>query len=136
MLCPLRTDALRHLRNCLGHLPTNFREHCMQVQCRSQASCSHFWNVVLKSFMNVCFQVIQAEDALNLNALLLSGNSSKLFSTDLTRKRMPPMTSSILMTINKCEFSVIRFGRFCTRGRHRCSFLLNLNIISICRCHI
>ncbi|PIO55347.1 hypothetical protein TELCIR_23267 [Teladorsagia circumcincta] len=53
----------------------------------------------------VTHKVIQAEDALNLNALLLSGNSSKLFSTDLTRKRMPPMTSSILMTINKCEFS-------------------------------
>ncbi|CAI4228944.1 unnamed protein product [Auanema sp. JU1783] len=45
-------------------------------------------------------KVIQAEDALNLNALLLSGNSNKLFSPD-PRKRIPPMTSSILMTINK-----------------------------------
>lgn len=42
-----------------------------------------------------------AEDALNLNALLLSGNTSKLFNVDANRKRMPPMTSSILMTINK-----------------------------------
>ncbi|ULU01928.1 hypothetical protein L3Y34_001901 [Caenorhabditis briggsae] len=46
-------------------------------------------------------KVIMAEDALNLNALLLSGNTSKLFNVDANRKRMPPMTSSILMTINK-----------------------------------
>uniref|UniRef100_A0A8L8JXM9 BED-type domain-containing protein n=1 Tax=Heligmosomoides polygyrus TaxID=6339 RepID=A0A8L8JXM9_HELPZ len=80
---------------------------CKQCLYSTKSVFSTNLKVHLRSHHRADYEkVIQAEDALNLNALLLSGNSSKLFSTDLTRKRMPPMTSSILMTINKCEFSM------------------------------
>ncbi|CAJ0578839.1 unnamed protein product, partial [Mesorhabditis spiculigera] len=41
-------------------------------------------------------KVIEAEDALNLNALLLSGNTGRG-----QKRQLPPMTTSILQTINK-----------------------------------
>ncbi|KHJ80521.1 hypothetical protein OESDEN_19804 [Oesophagostomum dentatum] len=75
---------------------------CKQCLYSTKSVFSTNLKVHLRSHHRADYEkVIQAEDALNLNALLLSGNSGKLFSTDLTRKRMPPMTSSILMTINK-----------------------------------
>ncbi|KJH44780.1 hypothetical protein DICVIV_09184 [Dictyocaulus viviparus] len=75
---------------------------CKQCLYSTKSVFSTNLKVHLRSHHRADYEkVIQAEDALNLNALLLSGNSSKLFTTDLTRKRMPPMTSSILMTINK-----------------------------------
>uniref|UniRef100_A0A1I7X1E7 BED-type domain-containing protein n=1 Tax=Heterorhabditis bacteriophora TaxID=37862 RepID=A0A1I7X1E7_HETBA len=75
---------------------------CKQCLYSTKSVFSTNLKVHLRSHHRADYEkVIQAEDALNLNALLLSGNSSKLFSTDLSKKRMPPMTSSILMTINK-----------------------------------
>ncbi|GMT18638.1 hypothetical protein PFISCL1PPCAC_9935 [Pristionchus fissidentatus] len=47
-------------------------------------------------------KVIEAEDQLNLNALLLSGNAAAgLAGKDNRKRSLPPMTSSILMTISK-----------------------------------
>ncbi|CAJ0942339.1 unnamed protein product, partial [Mesorhabditis belari] len=46
-------------------------------------------------------KVIEAEDALNLNALLLSGNAGGLLGGRAQKRQLPPMTSSILHTINK-----------------------------------
>lgn len=47
-------------------------------------------------------KVIEAEDQLNLNALLLSGNAAAgLGGKDNRKRSLPPMTSSILMTISK-----------------------------------
>ncbi|VDL84704.1 unnamed protein product [Nippostrongylus brasiliensis] len=84
---------------------------CKQCLYSTKSVFSTNLKVHLRSHHRADYEkVIQAEDALNLNALLLSGNSSKLFSTDLTRKRMPPMTSSILMTINKCKCYQITHG--------------------------
>ncbi|RCN37251.1 hypothetical protein ANCCAN_16864 [Ancylostoma caninum] len=90
---------------------------CKQCLYSTKSVFSTNLKVHLRSHHRADYEkVIQAEDALNLNALLLSGNSSKLFSTDLTRKRMPPMTSSILMTINKCELHCSDWLEFSGHG--------------------
>ncbi|RCN31369.1 hypothetical protein ANCCAN_22845, partial [Ancylostoma caninum] len=90
---------------------------CKQCLYSTKSVFSTNLKVHLRSHHRADYEkVIQAEDALNLNALLLSGNSSKLFSTDLTRKRMPPMTSSILMTINKCELACSDWLKFSGYG--------------------
>ncbi|CAI5445663.1 unnamed protein product [Caenorhabditis angaria] len=75
---------------------------CKQCLYSTKSVFSTNLKVHLRSHHRADYEkVILAEDALNLNALLLSGNTSKLFNVDANRKRMPPMTSSILMTINK-----------------------------------
>ncbi|CAD6188559.1 unnamed protein product [Caenorhabditis auriculariae] len=75
---------------------------CKQCLYSTKSVFSTNLKVHLRSHHRADYEkVIQAEDALNLNALLLSGNTSKLLNPDSNRKRMPPMTSSILMTINK-----------------------------------
>ncbi|CAB3403282.1 unnamed protein product [Caenorhabditis bovis] len=75
---------------------------CKQCLYSTKSVFSTNLKVHLRSHHRADYEkVILAEDALNLNALLLSGNTSKLFNLDANRKRMPPMTSSILMTINK-----------------------------------